>query len=286
MTKVAFIGAGLIGGSLAQAMAKREGFEVVAYNRTQSKVEALEGVTPLDSAVGVVRSGARFVHITMSEDSALDQVLSDSALINALVEHKVLLIDHTTASPEGTKARIKGLQEAGVEVIHAPVFMSPAACLSAQGVMVVSGPAALVEEATPHLEAMTGKLVNLGERVDAAASYKLFGNALIITLTAGLADVYTMADEMGFSREQAIGLIDFFNPGGTLNGRGRRMAQEDYSTSFEVTMARKDVRLMMESAGDSVEQLITLPAVAARLDALIEKGFGEEDLGAIARKVK
>ncbi len=281
---IAFIGAGLIGGSLARAMAAR-GHDVVAYNRTRSKVEALEGVEVLESAADAARSGARFVHITMSEDRALDLVLHDEDLLAALAEHDCLLIDHTTASPEGTLARFKRLRDRGIAMIHAPVFMSPAACLDAAGTMIASGPAALIEEASEHLAAMTGKFVNLGEREDAAASYKLFGNALIITITAGMADVYTMAESLGFSREEAFGLIDVFNPGNTLPGRGKRMAQGDYSTSFEVTMARKDVRLMMESAGDDVEQLITLPAVADRLDTLIELGFGAEDLGAIARKL-
>lgn len=281
---IAFIGAGLIGGGLAQAMVNR-GHRVVAYNRTRSKVEALEGVEVLDTAVDVARSGARFVHITMSEDRALDAVLADDELLSALATHNCVLIDHTTASPEGTKARFARLREHGVSLIHAPVFMSPAACHNAAGTIIASGPAALIAEAHDHLSAMTGKFVNLGERDDAAAAYKLFGNALIITLTAGLADVYTMAENLGFSRQEAFGLIDIFNPGNTLPGRGKRMAEQDYSTSFEVTMARKDVRLMMESAGADVDQLITLPAVADRLDALIEKGLGEEDLGAIARKL-
>ena len=260
------------------------GHRVVAYNRTASKVEALPGVEVLERAEDAARSGARFVHITMSEDRALDAVLSSEALLQALSDEACLLIDHTTASPRGTAARMKRLEERGVEAIHAPVFMSPAACLSAGGTIVTSGPAALIEEAREHLEAMTGALVDLGERVDAAAAYKLFGNALIIALTAGMADVYVIAERLGFERQEAAALIDIFNPGDTLKGRGKRMAERDYSTSFEVSMARKDVRLMLEAAGQDAERLITLPAVASKLDALIERGHGSDDLAALARE--
>ena len=42
-------------------------------------------------------------------------------------------------------------------------------------------------------------------------------------------------------------------------GRGKKMAARDYSATFELTMARKDVRLMLETAG--VLPLATLPHV-------------------------
>lgn len=282
---VAFIGAGLIGGSLAQAMATRGQHDaIVVYNRTRQKAEALEGVEIAETAARAAMAAKKFVHITMSEDDALDSVLEDEELLTVLSRRELILIDHTTASPQGTQRRQERLAARGVDMIHAPVFMSPAACLGAQGVMIASGPSHLVEAAREHLAAMTGEFVNLGERVDAAASYKLFGNALIISLTGAMADVYTMAEQMGFDRKDAYKLIDFFNPGNTLKGRGKRMAEEDYSTSFEVSMARKDVRLMIEAAGERGDELITLPAVAARLDALIERGHGAEDLGAIGRR--
>jgi hypothetical protein len=45
-------------------------------------------------------------------------------------------------------------------------------------------------------------------------------------------------------------------------------------------MARKDVRLMIESAG--AETLGVLPAVLARMDELIAGGWGDADVGALA----
>ena len=46
-------------------------------------------------------------------------------------------------------------------------------------------------------------------------------------------------------------------------------------------MARKDVRLMMETANGA--PLITLPAIAARMDALIAEGLGQSDLGVLGK---
>ena len=58
-------------------------------------------------------------------------------------------------------------------------------------------------------------------------------------------------------------------------GRGLSMAKGNFNPSFELTMARKDVRLMLETAGD--RPLAVLPLVAARMDQLIAAGHGFDD---------
>jgi hypothetical protein len=45
-------------------------------------------------------------------------------------------------------------------------------------------------------------------------------------------------------------------------------------------MARKDVRLMLETAG--ARPMAVLPGIAARMDALIAAGHGQQDVGVIA----
>ena len=77
-----------------------------------------------------------------------------------------------------------------------------------------------------------------------------------------------------------MALFGKFNPAGTMQLRGARMAQGDFAPSFALTMARKDVRLMLEAAGDL--PLAVLPGMAARMDQLIAGGHGEEDLAVLA----
>ena len=59
------------------------------------------------------------------------------------------------------------------------------------------------------------------------------------------------------------------------------MVDQDYEPSWELTMARKDVRLMIETAGDF--PLAALDGIAKRLDALIDEGRGSDDLAVIAK---
>ena len=276
MAKLAFLGAGMISAGMIEAACKR-GEQVTVYNRTHAKAEALVALgaraarTPAEAVLGAER-----VHVVMSDDAAVDGVLAqcEQGFGGAVV------IDHSTVSPAGTQARVERLTAAGVEFLHAPVFMSPQSCRESSGMMLVAGPTTLYERVAPELAKMTGSVKYLGERPQIAAAYKLFGNAMLITIVAGLADVFAMASSLGLDPKEALTLYDIFNPTMVLFHRGKKMAQGEYQAAFELSMARKDVRLMIEAASD--QRLAVLPGIAARMDELLAKGFGADDMGILA----
>jgi 3-hydroxyisobutyrate dehydrogenase len=250
---------------------------VSGWNRTAAKARAMEtfGIRSAETVPEAI-AGAERVHLVLSDDAAVDPVLDAAG--EAL--RSVLVIDHSTTSPAGTAARAKRLEARGIAFLHAPVFMSPKMCREASGMMVVAGPQATFARAEQALGAMTGRVEYLGERRDLAAANKLFGNAMIIAICGGLADVYGIAASLGIDARDAHALFGKFNPVGTLAYRGAAMASGDYTPSFELTMARKDVRLMLEAARD--RELTVLPAIARRIDVLIERGFGSDDMGVLA----
>ncbi len=276
MAAIAFLGTGLMGAALAEAAAKR-GDEVRAWNRTASKAAALAefGVRPVATVLEAV-AGAQRVHIMLTADEAVDSVIASAgdALRSAIV------VDHSTTSPAGTTERAARLEARGVAFLHAPVFMSPKMCRDAGGLMLAAGLRATFARVEAALGAMTGRLEYLGERRDIAAANKLFGNAMIIAVCGGLADVFTMAASLGIEAGDAHALFGKFNPANVLAYRGAAMAKGDYTPAFELTMARKDVRLMMDLAGG--RSLSTLPGIAHRMDALIERGLGSDDLAVLA----
>jgi 3-hydroxyisobutyrate dehydrogenase len=276
MANVAYLGTGLMGGALAEAAVKR-GDRVTVWNRTASKAKALEqfGIRAVATIPDAV-AGVERAHIMMADDPAVDAVL-DAAGDDL---RSVVVIDHSTTSPSGTAARARRLEARGIEFLHAPVFMTPKMCRESGGMMLASGTQTTFARVEAALRAMTGRLDYLGERRDLAAAQKLFGNAMIIAICGGLADVYAMAASLGIDAVEAHALFGKFNPAMVLTYRGAAMAQGDYTPTFELTMARKDVRLMIETAKD--QGLATLPGIAQRMDTLIERGFGADDLGVLS----
>ena len=144
-----------------------------------------------------------------------------------------------------------------------------------------SGPRDIFEEIREPLSRMAERLEYFGERPDFAAVLKLCGNAFIIGIAALVADVLSVAAGGDVPAEDAMKVIELFSPAGIIAGRGKHMIARNYSTNFELAMARKDVRLMLETAGDL--PLAALPCLAARMDTLIAAGHGTEDLAVIGK---
>jgi 3-hydroxyisobutyrate dehydrogenase len=161
--------------------------------------------------------------------------------------------------------------------------MSPQMARDAVGIMLVSGPREAFETVREHLEKMTGEVWYLGERGDLAAAYKIFGNSMLFVIAAGVTDVFAMAKGLGIAPDEALAVFAKFQPGGIIKSRGEKMARGDFSASFELTMARKDMRLMLDAAAG--QPMTVLPAIASAMDAAIARGHGRDDLGAIAAEV-
>lgn len=268
MAVVAVLGMGLLGSGFAENLAEK-GHDVRVWNRTRSKCAAAEasGATVADTPEAAI-AGVDRIHLVLSEDGVVDAVIE---AMGPTIEAPIF--DHSTNAPAKVLVRVHRLAARGVTYVHAPVFMGPANSRAATGMMLVSGDPAVLSEWTDTLADMTGTVRNLGDDPSRAATVKLTGNAMLVVLTAGMGDVYRIGAANGMTPEDCLELFDLFSP--SPAGMGRRALAEG-SANFELTMARKDVGLMIDAAGGSAD-LITLPAIAEAMDAAIEDGMGSDD---------
>jgi 3-hydroxyisobutyrate dehydrogenase len=274
---ITILGTGLLGSGFARALAQK-GHAVRVWNRTSAKAQALaaHGIVVAADAADAVR-GAERVHVVVSDDAAVDGVL---AAAQSGFAAGALVIDHSTTSPGGALARTA---RTDITYVHAPVFMGPQQALESTGLMLISGDRERVARVSPLLAPMTGKLVDLGTRVDRAAAFKLLGNLMLMAFTAGFTDFLALAKAMNVSPAEAGTLFEHFNPGVSLPGRYRRMTERAYDQpSWELAMARKDARLMVEEATRAGLPLILLPALARLMDQRIAEGHAHADWTVVA----
>lgn len=278
---IAFFGTGLLGSNFVRALL-RSGEAVHVWNRTPERARALEaeGAAAFADPAAAVRGASR-VHLTLSDDGAVDEVLER---LRPGLEAGTPVVDHTTTSPAGTAARGRRCADAGIAFQHAPVFMGPQNALEATGVMLASGERARFDALAPVLEKMTGRLVYLGPEVERAASFKLLGNLLLMFLTSGCAELLTLARASGIPAAEAATLFDWFNPAGGVAARMKRIISADFAhPSWTLAMARKDARLMLEAAEQGGAPLSLLPHIAATMDGWIDRGHGKDDWTIIAQ---
>src|SRR5579884_986729 len=265
MSKITFLGTGLLGAAFAEAAAKR-GDDVTVWNRTLSKARELEpfGVHVAESPADAVRGAAR-VHVVLKDDPVVEEVI---AAARPGLSKSAIILDHTTTQPKATAERAKRLNGEGVRYLHCPVFIGPPAARQSKGTILAAGPKALFEQVREPLSKMAERVEYFGERPDLAAVFKLCGNAFIIGINAVVADAFAVAKGADVPAADVLRVLEMFNTSAIVSGRGRNMVAREFTPTFGLTMARKDVRLMLETAGD--EPLSVLPSVAARMDTLIK----------------
>ncbi len=279
--KIAFLGTGLMGSGFVRRFLAT-GHEVHVWNRSAAKARALEadGAKAFEAAAAAV-DGVDRIHLSLSDDASVDAVLEP---LEKAIPKSTWIVDHTTTAVTPTAERVARWNARDRVFVHAPVFMAPANALEGSGIMLVSGEQSRHDALLPSLQQMTGKVVYLGEAPQRAAAFKLFGNMTLIGIVGVLGDVNRLAHAVGLSTAEAFSLFKQFNPGQLLQARAERIAGGVFSpASFEMSMARKDVQLMIEEARRGGVDLFVMPGVAAMFDAAIARGEGALDSAAAAR---
>lgn len=279
--KIAFLGTGLMGSGFVRRL-RANGHEVHVWNRSAAKARALEadGATAFADPAAAI-AGAGRIHLSLADDASVDAVLEPIA---AAIAQATWIVDHTTTAVTPTAERAARWNGRGRVFVHAPVFMAPANALEGTGLMLVSGEQSRHDALLPALQQMTGTVLYLGEAPERAAAFKLFGNLTLLGILGVLGDVNRLAHSVGISTEDAFSLFKHFNPGQSLPARAARIEAGAFAQpSFEVAMARKDVRLMIEEARRGGVDLFVMPGVAAMFDAAIARGEGALDAAAAAR---
>lgn len=279
--KIAFLGTGLMGTGFVRRL-RATGHEVNVWNRSADKARRLEadGARAFANAADAI-AGVDRIHLSLADDASVDAVLEPLA---SVVPASTWIVDHTTTAVAPTAERAARWQARGRPFVHAPVFMGPANCAEGTGLMLLACTQARHEALLPALQQMTGTVAYLGEDPSRAAAFKLFGNMTLLGFIGVLADVNRLAHALGIGTADAFSLFKHFNPGTTLPQRAERIVSADVTQpSFELAMARKDLRLMIEDAARGGVDLYVTPAIARLFDEAIARGQGALDTVVAAR---
>lgn len=272
---IAFLGTGLLGGNFSRSLLAK-GEQVTVWNRSTDKARALEqyGAIVADSPADAVK-GVNRVHIVVSDDVAVEEVLANA---EQGLTPGAIIIDHTTTTVEGAIKRTEQWKAKGYTYVHVPVFMGPANALDSTGYMLISGDQPIVQHVMPWLEAMTGQVLNYGDTTGKAAGVKLIGNLFLLALTGGISDMLSLGSAVGVTGQDIATLFDAWNPGASTPARLHRVLKNNFDhPSWELQMARKDARLMIQEAARGGSTIPATEAIAKQMDEWIAKGYAKKD---------
>ena len=108
--------------------------------------------------------------------------------------------------------------------------------------------------------------------------------AVLMAMTAGVVDALSLASALGIHHSDVSTLFSTWNPAGMLPARINKITSATFhQPTWELDMARKDARLMMEEAQLGNMPLMVIPAIAQQMDNFIANGHGHDDWTVIGK---
>lgn len=288
MTKVGLVGAGRMGSAMARALA-RSGIQLVVYNRTRARAEALRDELGAEIAATPAEV-ARQVDVTLSmlaDAPAVDALYSGPGGLLAGAHPGLVLVDLSTVPPATIRGLAGRARAARAGILDAPVSGSVATAESGQLALMVGGEAADLERARPALEPLAKTIFHVGA-LGSGAAMKLAVNTVIFGLNNALAEGLVLAERAGVERTLAYDVIAASAAGAPFVGykRAAFLDPDGTPTAFALELAEKDLHLISELAdelGVPVEQARTNLALIRAASA---GGRSARDFSSVATHIR
>lgn len=284
MEPVGFIGIGIMGGGMANNLVKA-GFDVVVWNRTRSKAEAIAGATVADSPADVARR-CRIVLICVSDTPDVVAVVEGSDGVAAGIQPGTLVVDHSTISPSTTRELAERVAAAGGAWVDAPVSGGSEGAVNGTLSIMVGGAEADVARAMPYFEAMGSTITHVGG-VGSGQLVKLVNQMLVVINQLAASEALLFAEAAGLDLDSTLRAVSGGAAGSwMLANRGPQMIARDWRPGFTIDLQQKDLRLVLEAADE-----LGVPALGTSLAfqlyrTLQTRGLGSEGNHAMVKALE
>jgi 3-hydroxyisobutyrate dehydrogenase-like beta-hydroxyacid dehydrogenase len=271
---VGVIGLGIIGSRVA-AHLREKGFHVFVWNRTLRRVPNFVG-TP-----GEIAEMCDCLQIFVSDDDALLEVANQ--LTSALAPRHIVLA-HSTVSPHSMRAAAEIVERRGARFIDAPFTGSKMAAEKGELVYYVAGDDAALREARPILEASSKEIMVIGE-IGQATAVKIATNMVTAASVQAAAEALALVQTVGLPVEKlAEAMRGNASYSETLAMKLPKMIEANFEPHFSLKHMLKDMQIASRLGLSHYIELAVTGATRERLLEQMQRGYGDDDYSAVARK--
>lgn len=274
--KIGFIGLGIMGRPMALHL-KQAGHELAIPERASLTPELRAAASVLPDAAAV--AGAAEVVILMLPDTPdVEAVLFGAKGVAEGLKPGTLVIDMSSISPTATKdfaARIRAL---GCDYLDAPVSGGEVGARNASLTIMVGGPQAAFDRATPLFQAMGKNITLVGEENGAGQTCKV-ANQIVVALTIeAVGEALVFASKAGADPAKVRqALMGGLATSRILELHGERMIKRTFDPGFRIVLHQKDLNLALQSAKELGVALPNTASTQQLFSAVVANGGGGLD---------
>jgi 3-hydroxyisobutyrate dehydrogenase-like beta-hydroxyacid dehydrogenase len=274
-----------MGGAMVGTL-RRAGFDVVVWNRERAKADEVAAATGavVVGTPGDALAEAELALTSLADDTAVEAVYADA--VEGFHAGQVVL-EMSTIAPPTVLGIAPAVRAAGAALLDAPVSGSVPVVERGELLIMVGGDADALDRARPVLEALSSRVIHVGE-LGAGATTKLAVNALVHGLGVALAESLVLAERAGVERSTAY---EVFASGAAaapfvLYKRAAFERPDETPVAFRLDLVAKDLDLILalaERVGAPMPQ-----AVSNRdeIGSALAAGLGERDMSVLAEYLR
>ena len=275
-----FVGLGAMGGAMA-ARLQETGCELAVHDLAPETGSALveAGARWHDSPAGVAGESS-LVLLSLPGPPEVEAVLRGERGLLAALRPGAAIVDLSTNSIAGVRARAAECRAAGIDFLDAPVSGGIQGAREGTLVLMVGGRAEVLEAVRPTLERISRSILHFGES-GAGSAAKLVHNQFYLCGEVLFFEALVLAEKAGIAAPELVDLLRATGAGGVHAQLADRVLERRFDDgTFTLALADKDVALALDAARSLG---VPTPASTAAHSLLAEaraRGLGDKNFWA------
>ena len=283
--KIGFIGLGIMGKPMALHL-KAAGHDVVVPERASLDAESRGAFTVVANATAVAQA-AEVVILMVPDTPDVEAVLFGAQGVAAGLSAGKLVIDMSSISPTATKTFAEKINALGCDYLDAPVSGGEVGAKQASLTIMVGGPQAAFDRATPLFQLMGKNITLVGEANGAGQTCKV-ANQIIVALTIeAVGEAMVFASKAGADPAKVRqALMGGLATSRILELHGERMIKRTFAPGFRIVLHQKDLNLALQSAKELGVALPNTASTQQLFSASIASGNGQLDHSGLVKALE
>jgi len=280
-----FIGLGNMGSRIAQRLLDH-GYRLVAYDMDIAKAKGV--VAKRGVAAKNILELARTADVILScltNDEAVQSVYTGTAGVFAQARPGTVVLEMSTISPENSRELHRLGAKTGIEVLDVAISGSTPAAEQGVLTLLAGGNPDLFSAAEPIFKTIAKQYFLLGGPGSGTAM-KLVVNTLLGVGMQAIAEATVLGEKIGLGRERLLEVLAKTAVVAPAHvGKLARVAINDYSPQFPLSLMNKDFALILRAAAKAN---VSVPATAAAFRVNSEElaQGSDEDFSVVLRRME
>lgn len=283
MSKVGFIGLGIMGTPMSQNLHKA-GYQVMVSDLAEFRLEQAKeaGLEVAENAAQVARECDIIITMLPNSPHVKGLLLGDTGIAKEC-KPGTLIVDMTSGAPGDSKDIYAALKEMDVHFIDAPVSGGEPMAVAGTLAIMVGGDVEDFERAKPLLLKM-GKSATWVGPIGSGNTCKLTNQIIVAINIAGLAEGLMLAEKAGADTQLVFEAIKGGLAGSNvMNAKAPMMLADNYKPGFRIDLHIKDLTNAMNTGAIFDAPLPLTEQMLEIMKKLSANGGGSDDHSGIAK---